>query len=107
MSEHLLELNEENFESSIAEGVSLIDFYADWCGPCRMMTPILEELAEEMKGKVSFYKLDIDAHQQTTASMNVTSVPTLILFVDGKETERIVGLRDADSLRETIAKVHA
>jgi len=98
----LIHLDDKNFTKLIANGLILVDFFADWCGPCRMMTPVINTLADEMKGKVSFAKLDIDASQKTTQQFQVTSIPTLILFKNGQEVERVVGLRDPDSLKKMI-----
>lgn len=100
MSENIVYLNDENYKKNIEKGVTLVDFYADWCGPCRAIAPVIEELANEMKGKVSIAKLDIDKAQKATAEFQVTSIPTLILFKDGKEQQRIVGLRDKATLKK-------
>lgn len=91
-------LNDENFESTIAKGVTLVDFYADWCGPCKRIAPLIEELATEMKGKVTIGKLDVEGAQRTTANFQVMSIPTLIVFKDGKEIKRLVGLTDKKGL---------
>ncbi|MGA8164282.1 MAG: thioredoxin [Waddliaceae bacterium] len=104
MADHLKYLNDDNFDEEIAEGITLVDFYADWCGPCRMMEPIIEELATEMEGKAKIAKIDIETSQKVTANFNVTSIPTLILFKDGNELQRIVGIKDKDSLLGVISK---
>ncbi len=96
--EDIKKLTEETFVEGIKSGVVLVDFYANWCGPCRMLAPVLEQLAEEVKGKASIAKLDIDTAPTTTEGLEITSVPTMILFKNGKEVNRIVGLRDADFL---------
>ncbi len=96
------QFTDENFEEKIKQGVNLIDFYADWCGPCRMLTPVLEEVAGEMQGKATFAKLDIDQNQEVAKRYQVTSVPTLILFKDGKEVNRLVGLRDAEAIKHFV-----
>lgn len=91
-----------NFTESVSKGVVLVDFYADWCGPCRMMTPILENLATELNDKVTIGKVDIDASGDVASSFGITSIPTLILFKNGQEVNRIVGLKDANSLKKII-----
>jgi len=102
MVDNLKHLNDENFEKTIQEGVVLVDFYADWCGPCKMIAPIVEELAGEVKGKATIAKLDIEQAQQTTSNFHVTSIPTLILFKGGKEFKRVVGLKDKETLKALI-----
>jgi len=102
-SEDIKKLTEDTFTKDVASGVTLVDFYADWCGPCRMLTPVLEKVAKDVKGKAVVGKLDIDHAQKVSSTYQVTSVPTLILFNNGKEVGRLVGLRDADAIKEFIA----
>ncbi len=104
MSETIKHITEENFQAETAKGTVLVDFYADWCGPCRMLTPVLEKVANETAGKAVIAKLDIDQAQKTAASFQVSSVPTLILFKEGKETGRIVGLKDAEAIKAFMFK---
>jgi len=104
MTGQLVYLNDENFESEIGKGVTLVDFYADWCGPCRMITPIVEELSKEFDGRAKIAKVDIDAAQNTATNFNVTSIPTLIIFKDGAEVKRVVGVRDKKTLSEMISQ---
>ncbi|MBF5058706.1 thioredoxin [Candidatus Neptunochlamydia vexilliferae] len=94
------EVQDDSFEALIKEGVTVIDFFAEWCGPCRMLSPVLEEVSEELKGKVKFAKLDIDKNHVTAKAHHVTSVPTLILYKDGEEKNRLVGLRDAAAIKD-------
>lgn len=96
-------VDDSNFQETVASGVVLVDFFAEWCGPCHMQTPILEALVDELGDTAKIVKLDIDKAQKTTASFQVTSVPTLILLKDGSEVKRVVGVRDADALKELIA----
>lgn len=103
MAQHVIYLDDNNFESTIAKGVTLVDFYADWCGPCRMIAPIIEELSTEFLDKAKVGKLDIEQAQTTTANLQVTSIPTVILFKDGKEIKRFVGLRDKEALKSMIS----
>jgi thioredoxin 1 len=98
MADNLVKLTEKNFQEEIAKGVILVDFYATWCGPCRMIAPIVEQLAGMLEGKARIGKLDIDQAQETTNSLQITSIPTLILFKDGKEVKRVVGVKDLDYL---------
>lgn len=102
MADNMKYLNDDNFDSTIANGVTLVDFYADWCGPCRRIAPVIEELAREMNGKATIAKLDIEKAQSTTATWQVMSIPTLILFKNGKEMKRIVGLTDKENLKQLI-----
>jgi thioredoxin 1 len=104
MSEHVKKISEDHFESTIKKGVTLVDFYADWCGPCRMIAPHLETVAKELEGQAKIVKVDVDHAQKISSTYQVTSVPTLILFKDGKEEDRIVGVRDAKALKEFILK---
>ena len=98
MSEKITLHTEESFEGAVASGAFLVDFYADWCGPCRMLYPILEKVANEVQGRVTIIKIDIDRAQKIAALYSITSVPTLLLFKDGKEIGRIVGLRDEKAI---------
>ncbi len=99
MGQSIKYLNDENFRSEIAKGVTLVDFYADWCGPCRMIAPIIEELATELNGSVSVAKLDIENNQKVTSEYGITSIPTIIIYKDGEEKKRIVGLKDKETLK--------
>ena len=102
MGNQIKHLDDSTFDSTIQNGVTLVDFYADWCGPCRMIAPIIEEIANEMTGQITVAKLDIESAQNTTAKLNVTSIPTIIIFKGGEEVNRIVGVRDKESLLEMI-----
>jgi thioredoxin 1 len=102
MAGHLKYLDDSNFEAEIAKGVTLVDFYADWCGPCRMIAPIIDELAEEYNGKAKIAKLDIEKAQSVTTKFGVTSIPTLILFKDGAVVKTVVGLRGKEDLESLI-----
>lgn len=98
-------LTEDNFKQEIAsEKKTLVDFYAEWCGPCRMLNPILEELAEEMSANAQFAKIDIDAAENVAGEYQITSVPTLILFQGGEEKGRIVGASDKEAIMQFIEK---
>lgn len=97
-------LDESNFSKEIEKGVTLVDFFAEWCGPCRMLSPVIEEVYEALKDKASFGKVDIDKQVKLATEYQVTSIPTLVLFKDGKEVNRIVGLKDEKALKEFVEK---
>lgn len=103
ISQSLKSVSDDNFLASIETGYSLVDFYADWCGPCRRLAPILETLANEMSHKLAFLKLDVSANEKTAAAYNVTTIPTLILFKNGKEIKRLNGVHHEKALKEFLA----
>jgi thioredoxin 1 len=86
-------LSDDNFETEVIKSDKpvLIDFWAVWCGPCRMIAPIVEELANEYEGKIKVGKLDVDENQQTSIKFGVRSIPTLLIFKDGKLKDTIIG----------------
>jgi len=92
----------ENLKPENLSGLTLVDFWAPWCGPCRMAAPILEQLSEEYEGKVTFGKLNIDEYGDTAVALGVMSIPTLILFKDGKEAERIIGMQGKPAFKAMI-----
>jgi thioredoxin 1 len=94
MAELIKLLDDNNFESSIKNGVTLVDFYANWCGPCRMIAPIMEDLSKEYAGRAHIAKVDVDQAQEIATKFNVTSIPTVILFMNGEEVKRVIGVRD-------------
>jgi len=87
---HPIELTDATFRSAIANGAFVVDFWAAWCGPCRMIAPVLEELASQ-RSDVRFGKLNVDAHPRTAGAFNVQSIPLLVFFRDGAEVGRLVG----------------
>lgn len=94
-------LNQQNFDEITSKGVVLVDFWATWCGPCKMMAPNVEEIATEYKGKVTFGKVDVDECQELATRFGIMSIPTLIVFKDGEKKEVLVGYR----LKMQIAQV--
>ena len=104
-SEHIKILDETNFKHQVGQGVSIVDFWATWCMPCKVMAPILNDIAEEMTGKVKVCKVDVDKHQQLAANYSVRNIPTLIMFKDGKEINRFVGVKQKDFLKKQINQV--
>ncbi len=84
-------LNSQNFDTEIASGVTLVDFYADWCMPCKMLAPTISALSDEYAGKVNVAKINIDDAQDIAARYSVMSIPTVILFKDGQPVDKKVG----------------
>ena len=95
-----IKLSSENFEKEVlkSEKPVLVDFYAYWCGPCNAMAPVIEELATELDGKAKVGKINVDENSDIAVKYNVMSIPTLIIFKNGKEEKRLVGLRDKEEL---------
>ncbi len=101
-----VEVTDQDFGEKVenAEGLSVVDLWAVWCGPCRMIAPIMEELAAEYAGKVSFYKLDVDSNQATAQKYMVRSIPTLLFFKDGKVVDTVIGALPKDKIVEVVEK---
>ena len=97
-SEKIKILTDQNFQNKIKTGTFLVDFWASWCMPCKMMAPVLNEVAEEAGDKVTIAKLNVDEQKATAARFSVRSIPTMILFQNGKEVKRIVGVKSKDYL---------
>ena len=93
----VLKLNDQSFDEAVKEGRVLVDFYADWCGPCRMMAPILEAVAAE-RSDLKVAKVNVDESGELAARFGVMSIPTLVLLDEGEEIKRIVGARPKDAL---------
>ena len=98
-------LNDQVFEKKIKSGTVLVDFHATWCMPCKMMAPILNDLAEEVESNVTISKLDVDIAKKTASKYSVRSVPTMILFRNGREVKRITGVKTKEYLLREIDRV--
>ena len=99
-------VTDDTFATAVeqATGLVLVDFWAEWCGPCKMIAPTLDQLATEYAGKVTIAKLDVDTNQRTSMKFNVRSIPSLLLFKDGKHVDTVIGLVPKAALVERIQK---
>ena len=103
-NEKVPELTKKEFDEYVKSGLVLIDFFADWCMPCVMMSPILEELSEKFKGKIKFVKINVDDNQPLAQKFNVASIPNFILFKDGKKAEQFIGAMPVENFYEKLKK---
>ncbi len=103
---NIVELTEAGFEGEVLRAATpvLVDFYAPWCGPCKMLAPLLEELAIEFQGKIKFAKLNVDDAPELAGRLQITGVPTLMVFRGGKTVDAMVGFRSPKALKEWLDK---
>jgi len=102
MAENVSELSGKEFDNFTKEKLVVIDFYADWCMPCVMMAPVMEELSDKFKGKIKFGKVNIEDNQELAQKFKIVSLPTFILFKDGKQAEQFVGSRSIEDFEEKL-----
>lgn len=95
-------IKSEEFENQTKKGVTVIDFFATWCGPCRMMAPIFESVGQKMNDKATFFKVDVDESEDLARKFGVMSIPTLVILKDGNMIEKHVGLMQADALEQWV-----
>ena len=102
-----MQFTDQNFEQEVlkSDKLVLVDFWAVWCGPCQMMGPIIEELAEEVKDKYKVGKLNVDENRETASKYAVMSIPTLIIFKNGEVVKQLVGVQAKDNLIEELGKI--
>jgi thioredoxin 1 len=98
-------LTESTFDQTIKSGVVLVDFWATWCKPCRMQGPVIEEVGNEMKGKATVCKLDIDANPSITDRFNIQSIPTMLIFKDGKVVNKFIGVTAKEDIEDALNKL--
>lgn len=98
-------LTDETFDAAVAQGVTLVDFWATWCGPCRKQGPLVEKAAERLGASAKVYKLDVDKGPKSAAKYGIQSIPTLIVFKDGKPAKQFVGVTQPESLVEAVQAV--
>lgn len=101
------EITDNNFNEEVlqSEGTVLVDVFADWCGPCRTLSPIIEEIAVEYKDKIKVWKLDVDKNPNTPGKYNILSVPTLLFFKDGKLVDQQIGLISKQTLKNKLDSI--
>ena len=104
-SDLIVNLNDSNFKTHIRSGVVIVDFWAEWCAPCRMMVPVLNQIAEEEQGKVKVCKLNVDKARKMAAKFSTKSIPTLLIFRNGKEVKRLVGVKPKSTIMTEIRKI--
>lgn len=106
MSDSILHLNDDSFDAAVEKDPTpiLVDFWAEWCMPCRALAPVLDELATEYKGKVRFAKVNVDECRDVPARFGVKSIPTLILFKEGKKVNEMIGNQPKDRIRGTLTQ---
>jgi thioredoxin 1 len=98
----IVNATDQTFTQETSEGLVLVDFWAPWCGPCKMIAPVLEELDGDMSDKVKIIKLDVDENQETAQKYGVMSIPTLLLFKDGEVVDQVVGFQPKEALASVI-----
>lgn len=106
MAGNVEEFTDDNFDSKVLESdkLTLVDFWAEWCAPCRMIGPIVEELANEHAGKVNIGKLNVDENNKIATKYGIRSIPTLLFFKDGEILKHVVGVRSKEELQEVITE---
>ena len=101
-----IEVTDANFQKEVLESQTpvLVDFWAEWCGPCKMIAPVVEQLAKDFDGKLKVGKVDVDSNQQTSMAFGIRSIPTLLIFKNGKVVEQIVGAVPKQALADKVTK---
>ncbi|MCE1202432.1 MAG: thioredoxin [Bacteroidia bacterium] len=101
---NVIHLDDKNFSNTVKSGLILVDFWAPWCGPCKVVGPIVADLANKYEGKAKVGKLNVDENQATATKYGIRSIPTLMIFKDGKPVEQLVGVRPKQALEKLIDK---
>ena len=101
-SENVKILDDNNFDRTVSKGISLVDFWAAWCGPCKIQGPIVDEVADELMDKANICKLDVDKNQKTARKFGIQSIPTILIFRDGKPVNKLVGVKTKSAILKAL-----
>lgn len=99
----VVHISDKDFNAQIADGLTFVDFWAPWCGPCKMLGPVIDELSQEFDGKIKIAKLNVDENQETAQKYGIMSIPTMILFENGKPVEKVQGFHPKQALHEYLS----
>jgi len=104
-SHNIIHLTDKNFANITRNGVTIVDFWAEWCTPCKMLVPVMNEIADELKGEVKVGKLNVETSRQVAAKYNIKNIPTVIIFKNGKEVKRLVGVKPKNAYLKELKSV--
>jgi thioredoxin 1 len=106
MADNIMEVTDDSFEKEVvgSDSLTVVDFWAEWCAPCKMIAPIIEELATEYSGKIKFGKLNVDDNKRTAMKYNIRGIPTLLVFKGGNLVDQIIGVKGKEELKKTFEK---
>lgn len=100
----IVNATDQTFAQETSEGVVLVDFWAPWCGPCKMIAPVLEELDNDLAGSAKIVKVNVDENQETASKFGIMSIPTLVVLKDGQKVDQVIGFQPKEALQQLIAK---
>ncbi|QKG81219.1 thioredoxin [Tenuifilum thalassicum] len=104
-SQNIIHLTDKNFANITRNGVTIVDFWAEWCTPCKMLVPVMNEIADELKGQVKVGKLNVETSRQVAARYNIRNIPTVIIFKNGKEVKRLVGVKPKNTYLKELKSI--